>query len=262
MSTPGFAESTFVLRLVGVLLSFVCGRLCGGYCGPPTAFPVWAPVYRGCPCRDPPVCHRVQGDSVAKRQPSLCVVVGVLGVVTSCVPCARVPRVSRDVLTTVLAQVQLRILTSSIKIASCCLSSFLGIMNLYVIKWSRCRDTGVDRARRKAGYIALWRRVSKVVEDHRSVCSFLVLSRLLSCRSLWSKLSSPAPLRHSALIPLLSTDFSFLESVNCKHQVFHSEFWDVSDLLMVCIFYHGQHDESVFKSCFAVLLAFSLFVLT
>ena len=89
VSTPGFAESTFVLRLVGVLLSFVCGRLCGGYRKPPKAFTVWAPVYRG----DPLVCHKVQGDSVAKRQPSLCAVVGVLGVVTSCVPCARVPRV-------------------------------------------------------------------------------------------------------------------------------------------------------------------------
>ena len=59
--------------------------------GPPTAFPVRAPVYRGCPCRDPPVCQRVQGDSVAKRQPLLCVV----GVVTSCVSCARV-RTSRS----------------------------------------------------------------------------------------------------------------------------------------------------------------------
>ena len=26
----------------------------------------------GCPCRDPTVCHRVQGDSAAKRQPLLC----------------------------------------------------------------------------------------------------------------------------------------------------------------------------------------------
>ena len=32
------------------------------------------------------MCHRVQGDSVTKRQPLLCVV----GVVTSCMPCARV----------------------------------------------------------------------------------------------------------------------------------------------------------------------------
>ena len=30
-----------------------------------------APVIRGCPCRDPPVCHKVQGDSVSKRQPIL-----------------------------------------------------------------------------------------------------------------------------------------------------------------------------------------------
>ena len=67
------------------------GRLRGFCVGPPTAFTVWAPVYRGCPCQDPPVCHRVQGDSVAKRQHLLCVV----GVVTSCVPCARA-RTSRS----------------------------------------------------------------------------------------------------------------------------------------------------------------------
>ena len=87
-----FPESMFVLRLVGVLLSFVCGRLRGGCCGPPTAFLVRAPVYRGCLCRDPPVCHRVQGDSVAKRQPFLVWM-------SSCVHCARFPRVSRDVIT-------------------------------------------------------------------------------------------------------------------------------------------------------------------
>ena len=46
------------------------------------------------------MCHGVHGDSVTKRLSLLCVAVGVLGVVTSCVPCARVPRVSRDVLTT------------------------------------------------------------------------------------------------------------------------------------------------------------------
>ena len=46
------------------------------------------------------LCHRVQGDSVAKAPTLLCVVAGVVGVVTSCVPCARVPRVSRDVTTT------------------------------------------------------------------------------------------------------------------------------------------------------------------
>ena len=46
------------------------------------------------------MCHSVQGDSVAKRQPFLRVVVGVLGVVTSGVACTRVPRASRDVLTT------------------------------------------------------------------------------------------------------------------------------------------------------------------
>ncbi len=50
-------------------------------------------VYRGCPCRDPPVCHRVQDDSVAKREPFFVL----LGVVTPCVLCARVRgRVSRS----------------------------------------------------------------------------------------------------------------------------------------------------------------------
>ena len=39
MITP-VARSTFVSRLVCVLLSFVGGRLCGACCGPPTAFPV------------------------------------------------------------------------------------------------------------------------------------------------------------------------------------------------------------------------------
>ena len=84
------AESTFVSR--PCLCRVVCRRVVE-LVGPPTAFPVWAPVYRGCPCRDPPVCHRVQGDSVAKRQP-FCVLIGV---VTSCVLCARVRgRVSRS----------------------------------------------------------------------------------------------------------------------------------------------------------------------
>ena len=50
----------------------VCGRLVEVTLGPPTTFPVRARVYR-CPCRDLTMCHRVQGDSVAKRQPLLCV---------------------------------------------------------------------------------------------------------------------------------------------------------------------------------------------
>ena len=40
-----------------------------GHPRPPS---VEALVYRGCPCRDPPVCHRVQDDSVAERQRSEC----------------------------------------------------------------------------------------------------------------------------------------------------------------------------------------------
>ena len=47
-------------------------------------------------CLDPRGCPRVQDDPVTKSQP-LCVFVGV---VASCVLCARVPRVLRDVLTT------------------------------------------------------------------------------------------------------------------------------------------------------------------
>ena len=47
-------------------------------------------------CLDPQGCRRVQDGPVTKSQP-LCVLVGV---VTSCVLCARVPRVLRDVLTT------------------------------------------------------------------------------------------------------------------------------------------------------------------
>ena len=33
------------------------------------SLPYRAQVFRGCPCRDPPVCHRVQDDSGAQRQP-------------------------------------------------------------------------------------------------------------------------------------------------------------------------------------------------
>ena len=57
-----FPESTFVLRLVGVLLSFFCGRLRGGLRRATHGLPCRAPVYLGCPCQDPPVCHRVQGN--------------------------------------------------------------------------------------------------------------------------------------------------------------------------------------------------------
>ena len=41
-------------------------KLVVGHPRPPS---VEALVYRGCPCRDSPVCHRVQGGSVAERQP-------------------------------------------------------------------------------------------------------------------------------------------------------------------------------------------------
>ena len=50
--------------------------------------PCRAPAYRGRPRRDPPVCHRVQGDSGQSANPSWC---GVLGVVTSSGLCVRVP---------------------------------------------------------------------------------------------------------------------------------------------------------------------------
>ena len=68
-----FPESTFDSKLVLVLLSFVSGRLVELVSGHPRPSSVEAPVYRGCPCRAPPVCHRVQDDSVAKRQPFFCV---------------------------------------------------------------------------------------------------------------------------------------------------------------------------------------------
>ena len=45
--------------------------------GLPRPSRVRAPVYRGCPCRDPLGCHRVQDDSLTKRQP-IVVVVGVV----------------------------------------------------------------------------------------------------------------------------------------------------------------------------------------
>ena len=49
------------------------------------------------------------------------------------------------------------------------------------------RHLGADQARRLAACIASWRRVCKVVEDRRSVCSSLDLSRCLSCTLLWSQ---------------------------------------------------------------------------
>ena len=74
---------TFDSRLVCVLLSFVGGRLVELVVGHPRPSSVEALVYRGCLCRDPPVCRRVQDDSVAKRQPFFVVV----GVVTSKLMC-------------------------------------------------------------------------------------------------------------------------------------------------------------------------------
>ena len=75
------------------LCHVVGGRLVELVSGHPRPSSAEALVYCGCPCQDPPVCHRVQSDSVAKRQP-FCVLVGV---VTSCVLCACVRgRVSRS----------------------------------------------------------------------------------------------------------------------------------------------------------------------
>ena len=86
-----FPESTFVSR--PCLCHVVGGRLVELVSGHLRPSSVEALVYGGCPCQDPPVCHRVQSDSVAKRQP-FCVL---LGVVTSCVLCACVRgRVSRS----------------------------------------------------------------------------------------------------------------------------------------------------------------------
>ena len=67
LSAPGccIARSTQTCLCRVVVYRSLCRGSC---CGPPTAFPVLAPVFRGSPCRDPPVYHRVQGDSVAKRQ--------------------------------------------------------------------------------------------------------------------------------------------------------------------------------------------------
>ena len=92
--------STFVLTLVCVLSSVVVGRLRGGYVGPPTAFLRRGTGVPWVSCLDPPVCPRVQDDPEAKSQPFLLWLLVVLGVVTSCVLCARVSRVLRDVLTT------------------------------------------------------------------------------------------------------------------------------------------------------------------
>ena len=92
------AESTFVFRLVCVLWLAVLMEVASGHS---TAFPVGHRVYRGCPCRDPPGVPQSPVRLFGKAPTLLGVVVGVLGVVTSGVHCARVPRVSRDVTTTV-----------------------------------------------------------------------------------------------------------------------------------------------------------------
>ena len=82
VSTPGFAESTFLVSRP--CLCRLVGRLDVELVGPPTAFPVRTPVYRGCPAWT----HRCATESRVtlwqRANPLLCVV----GVVTSCVPCA------------------------------------------------------------------------------------------------------------------------------------------------------------------------------
>ena len=94
--------STFVLTLACVLSSVVVGRLRGGYVGPPTAFLRRGTGVLWVSCLEPPVCPKVQDDLEAKSQPPtlLGVDVGVLGGVTSCILCARISRVLRDVKTT------------------------------------------------------------------------------------------------------------------------------------------------------------------
>ena len=86
-----FAESTFVSR--PCLSCVVCRSLGRGAVGPPTAFPRTVRRVPLVSCLDRRGCHSVQDDLVTKSQP-LCVLVGV---VTSCVLCARVRgRVSRS----------------------------------------------------------------------------------------------------------------------------------------------------------------------
>ena len=60
-----------VVALETLVLSFWWCRVerVSGHPRPPS---VEALVYRGCPCWDPPVCHRVHDDSVAERQPCAC----------------------------------------------------------------------------------------------------------------------------------------------------------------------------------------------
>ena len=74
-----FPDSTFDSDLSFVVLSLVARRLVELVSGHPrpslsgTGVP-WVS------CLDPPVCHRVQGVSVAKSQPLVCVLVGVVKV--------------------------------------------------------------------------------------------------------------------------------------------------------------------------------------
>ena len=95
-----FPENTFAPALVCVLWSFVVGRLRGGCCGPPHGLPCLGTGVPWVSLRGPTGEPQSLGRPCGKAPTLLGVVVGVLGVVTSCVPCARVPPVSRDVLTT------------------------------------------------------------------------------------------------------------------------------------------------------------------
>ena len=96
-STPGFAECTFVSR---PCLCRLVGRLVVELVGPPTAFPVRAPVYRGCSACTHLCATESRVTLWQRANPLLCVV----GVVTSCVPCARSRgRTSRSCATEILS---------------------------------------------------------------------------------------------------------------------------------------------------------------
>ena len=77
-TTQSSRSGLFVGRLVCWTVLSTRHGMCispfGRWCGPPTASPLYrAPVYRGCPCRDPLGCPPMpRQDGIGSRAPTFC----------------------------------------------------------------------------------------------------------------------------------------------------------------------------------------------
>ena len=153
-------------------------------------FPVRALVYRGCPCRDPPVCHRVQGDSVAKRQPLLCVCVLVLLESRRRVCLALVFVVVHH------AHVQLRILTHLLdwKLCPSSPSSPFSVLRIISTKFSAVSGAALSRTRH------LVRHVLHLVRNFLASCG---QCRTPSCSRKCTKLFLSRKLDHFRMLSRL-----------------------------------------------------------